>query len=306
MKRFIRILVIAFVLMVPIKAQAKGEYFIAHRGLSGIYPDNTMIAVKASLDNPKVKAIAIDPRLTADKKLVLCHDDSVKKYTGKNILISRSICSDITSMHYSQRFLNRKYGKRKFNSKDVRFATLDEAVKAVATYNKKHPKSRKRIYIKLSHDVSDVSGYAKAISRSLVVNKVDPSDVVFWGMGIPFLENMYIYSTPKQKRHCTYEICMWTYDVDALEDNVQKMLSIKRKSVLKNANLALYIWGCGYQNDLFSDITERKRIKISLNKLRKSGIDIVYGRLEGLPKDNARTIANLSKLGIKKIVTTGV
>ena len=52
---------------------------IAHRGLDNSYPENTLIAFKAALENGM--AVEIDVRSTADEELVVLHDDTVDRTT---------------------------------------------------------------------------------------------------------------------------------------------------------------------------------------------------------------------------------
>ena len=50
------------------------ENIVAHRGFSGIYPDNSYLAISKALELPCVDMIEIDVRLTSDKTIVLHHD----------------------------------------------------------------------------------------------------------------------------------------------------------------------------------------------------------------------------------------
>ena len=74
------LLVLGFILMLilPLPSYAKGEYLIGHRGLSGMAPDNTMAGINLALNTKSIKGVAVDPRITKDGKLVLCHDATVK------------------------------------------------------------------------------------------------------------------------------------------------------------------------------------------------------------------------------------
>ena len=49
---------------------------VAHRGFSGMYPDNSYIAINKAIEMPCVNLIEIDVRLTSDNTLVLHHDTS--------------------------------------------------------------------------------------------------------------------------------------------------------------------------------------------------------------------------------------
>lgn len=49
---------------------------VAHRGFSGMYPDNSYTAIDKAIEMPCVNLIEIDVRLTSDNTLVLHHDTS--------------------------------------------------------------------------------------------------------------------------------------------------------------------------------------------------------------------------------------
>ncbi len=59
----------------------------AHRGLSGLAPQNTMSAIKLALEDDRYTGIEIDVQQTLDGKIVLCHDYFIDKLsTGSGIL----------------------------------------------------------------------------------------------------------------------------------------------------------------------------------------------------------------------------
>ena len=53
------------------------ENIVAHRGFSGLEPDNTYESVGRALNTPCVDMIEIDVRLTKDGKIVLHHDSFI-------------------------------------------------------------------------------------------------------------------------------------------------------------------------------------------------------------------------------------
>lgn len=55
----------------------------AHRGASGTYPENTLLAFTKAAEL-KVDGIELDVRLTKDNKLVVIHDETTKRTTGKD------------------------------------------------------------------------------------------------------------------------------------------------------------------------------------------------------------------------------
>lgn len=55
--------------------------YIAHKGLSAYYPENTLLAFDKALQ-AGADGIETDLRLSADEKIVLFHDKSLKRITG--------------------------------------------------------------------------------------------------------------------------------------------------------------------------------------------------------------------------------
>ena len=56
---------------------------IAHRGASGHAPENTLAAFRLALDMG-APAIELDVHLTRDHRLVVAHDDDLKRCAGDN------------------------------------------------------------------------------------------------------------------------------------------------------------------------------------------------------------------------------
>lgn len=54
---------------------------IAHRGLAGLYPENTLLSFEKALEYGP-DAIELDVQLTRDGKLVIFHDEELKRTTG--------------------------------------------------------------------------------------------------------------------------------------------------------------------------------------------------------------------------------
>ena len=54
-------------------------YFVAHRGWSGVAPENTRSAFQLALDDPHADIIECDIQLTKDGKLVVFHDFSLER-----------------------------------------------------------------------------------------------------------------------------------------------------------------------------------------------------------------------------------
>ena len=83
----------------------------AHRGGAGEAPENTVAAIKQSIDRG-VKAVEIDLRIAADGKFVVTHDNNAKRTTGVNRLI-RNLSSQelyaLDSRHSGPQWPNKRY-----------------------------------------------------------------------------------------------------------------------------------------------------------------------------------------------------
>ena len=62
-------------------------FVIAHRGGAGLAPENTLKALTTGIASG-ADALECDVRITKDKKIILCHDDTLLRIAGKNKKIS--------------------------------------------------------------------------------------------------------------------------------------------------------------------------------------------------------------------------
>ncbi len=60
----------------------KNPLILAHRGLVTEHQENTLPAIRAALDSPFCNGTEFDVFLTKDKKVVLFHDENLKRVTG--------------------------------------------------------------------------------------------------------------------------------------------------------------------------------------------------------------------------------
>lgn len=60
---------------------------IAHRGWSGCYPENTMLAFQKAADI-KADGIELDVHLSKDGEVMIIHDEALKRTTGKDGVVS--------------------------------------------------------------------------------------------------------------------------------------------------------------------------------------------------------------------------
>lgn len=92
---------------VPLPA---GETWIAHRGDSAHYPENTLTSVRAAFELvPAPDFVEIDVQLTADGELVVVHDDELARTTGVDRRVSASRWEEIASLRagFAEKFGDR-------------------------------------------------------------------------------------------------------------------------------------------------------------------------------------------------------
>ncbi|WP_336785213.1 glycerophosphodiester phosphodiesterase [Paenibacillus sp. MMO-177] len=89
----------------------------AHRGASGNYPENTMIAFEKAIELGAT-GIETDVQMTKDGKLVLIHDEMLRRTTGVNTLVADMPSDDLLKLDAGS-WLSP-------NFKDARIPTLEQ------------------------------------------------------------------------------------------------------------------------------------------------------------------------------------
>lgn len=89
----------------------------AHRGASGNYPENTMIAFEKAIELGAT-GIETDVQMTKDGKLVLIHDEMLRRTTGVNTLVADMPSDDLLKLDAGSWFSP--------NFKDARIPTLEQ------------------------------------------------------------------------------------------------------------------------------------------------------------------------------------
>ena len=74
---------------------------LAHRGYNKKYPENTLLAFKKAIE-AKADYIELDVRLTKDQILVVNHDKSTLRITGKNYIVANTDYKILRSLDFGQ------------------------------------------------------------------------------------------------------------------------------------------------------------------------------------------------------------
>lgn len=96
---------------------------IAHRGFSSKYPENTMIAFKKA-EEAKAFGIELDVHMTKDKKIVICHDETIDRTSDGMGYIKDLTLEEIRKFS----FINKKeeFKKISVGNKDFTAPSLEE------------------------------------------------------------------------------------------------------------------------------------------------------------------------------------
>ncbi|GLX68854.1 glycerophosphodiester phosphodiesterase [Paenibacillus glycanilyticus] len=89
----------------------------AHRGASGNYPENTMIAFEQAI-TLGATGIETDVQMTKDGRLVLIHDEKLRRTTGVNALVAETLADEVLQLDAGSWFSP--------EFKDARIPTLEQ------------------------------------------------------------------------------------------------------------------------------------------------------------------------------------
>jgi len=130
---------------------------IAHRGASGIAPENTLAAIDLAMQS-QAEIIEIDVHLTKDGKIVVIHDKSVDRTTNGTGLISELTLGEIRALDagswYSESFAGEK------------IPLLSEVMDMVV--------GRKKLLIEIKSGVKDYPGIDRKVVE--VIKEYDALD----------------------------------------------------------------------------------------------------------------------------------
>lgn len=94
---------------------------IAHRGYSGKFPENTMLAFQKSLEYG-ADGIELDIQLTKDSKIVICHDEEIDRTSNGKGFIRDYTLAELRDFE----FRNNMYDLEDETEDNIKIPTLDE------------------------------------------------------------------------------------------------------------------------------------------------------------------------------------
>ncbi|MDF1660263.1 MAG: glycerophosphodiester phosphodiesterase family protein [Planctomycetota bacterium] len=100
--------------------------FYGHRGASGVFPENTLLAFDAAF-KAGVQAIETDIRFTKDQRIMVCHDEDGLRMCNEKAAVKNTPYSEIRKWDAGWGFVD-KNGERPFAGQGVTFPTMEELI----------------------------------------------------------------------------------------------------------------------------------------------------------------------------------
>jgi len=81
----------------------------AHRGGSSLAPENTLASFKSGIEHA-ADALEMDIHLTSDGSLVVVHDPSLARTTGKSVVVEEATLADIKKLDAAAKYFGKAFG----------------------------------------------------------------------------------------------------------------------------------------------------------------------------------------------------
>lgn len=141
---------------IVLKKQARKVHVIAHRGASGIAPENTLAAVKKALDT-SADFIEIDVHQTKDGEVVVIHDATVDRTTDGTGAVADFTLAELKKLDAGTKHDSSFAGER--------IPTLAQVLKAV--------KGKKKVLIELKKGEEYYEGLEKNVLQVIKENRAE-------------------------------------------------------------------------------------------------------------------------------------
>lgn len=104
---------------------------VAHRGGSGLAPENTMVAFRAAVEDWAADVIELDVRATVDGHCVVCHDSTVDRTTDGSGAVAEKSLEELRWLDAGYHFSPDRGRSFPFRGRGIRIPTLDEVLDAL-------------------------------------------------------------------------------------------------------------------------------------------------------------------------------
>ncbi|MEX1182346.1 MAG: glycerophosphodiester phosphodiesterase [Gemmatimonadota bacterium] len=112
---------------------AGAPLLIAHRGGSGLAPENTLTAFRSAADVWAADMIELDVHATADRRCVVIHDPAVDRTTNGAGTVARLTLAELQALDAGHRFTRDGGATFPFRDRGVRIPTIDEVLEVLPT-----------------------------------------------------------------------------------------------------------------------------------------------------------------------------
>jgi len=108
---------------------AGAPHLVAHRGGSGLAPENTLEAFRSAVDDWGADILEMDVRLSADGHVVVIHDETVDRTTNGSGAVGALTLEELRALDAGWRFTDPS-GATSFRGRGARLPTFDEVLDA--------------------------------------------------------------------------------------------------------------------------------------------------------------------------------
>lgn len=108
---------------------AGAPQLVAHRGGSGLAPENTLEAFRDAVDRWGADMLELDVRLTRDGRVVVIHDETVDRTTDGTGTVRSMTLDELQSLDAGYRFVDTE-GRHSFRGRGVCVPTLEAVLEA--------------------------------------------------------------------------------------------------------------------------------------------------------------------------------
>lgn len=224
----------------------------AHRGSSLYYPENTLTSIAKSIEE-NADYVEVDVRLTKDNKVVLFHDNTLKRVNGRNQSIEDMTLEEVKKVD------NGSYKNKKYDYENI--PTLEEVFenfKGKIKFNIELKMNNKKGY-ELSKEVSKlIKEYS--MSQDVVVSSFNKLTIEKFKKDNKDIKTGYIISNP----------------IDNIEKLECDFISIKYNLLSKELvekihenNKEIHIWTINDEEDI------RKIIKLGVENIITDDVNLV-------------------------------
>lgn len=102
---------------------------VAHRGGSGVVPENTLVAFTSAVETWGADMLEMDVRLTRDGEVVVIHDERVDRTTDGSGPVSSFTLDELQRLDAGHRFVDPR-GNASFRGRGVRIPRFEEVLTA--------------------------------------------------------------------------------------------------------------------------------------------------------------------------------